>query len=275
MRVGYFGNLFLKGENKEATDKVYFLVNDCKTREIRSLVCSGGISSDYHTTLFFVNKLGSECKKEGIDFHFIIGNTDLYYPKNEAMADKESKFVDVLRKYQENEFYLPNHPIFGKGIRICGFETWYDYSLYRGNSRDLRDITKKSMLFLKNKDVVYLTNKSDYIAGVNDTFDKRYTNQTISKMVSRLDSYHQRWGQPYHNVVVQYFMPSKSFLKESYMENYFGTFKGSLQYLDILKSHHVTDCVIGIPCREDYPQRMSNIRFLNPKNLIQEVEYKE
>lgn len=274
MKVGYFGNLFLKGENKELSDKVYFFVSECKIREIKFLVCSGGISNNYHTTLSFVDKLGSECKKEGINFSFIIGNTDLYYPMSEANADKESKFNEILLKYQSNEFYLPNHPIFSRDVRICGFESWYDYSLYRGNPRELKDITKKSLLFLKNKDVKYLTNASDYVAGVDDTFDKRYTSQTLSRMTSRLDAYHQRWGQPQYNVVVQYFMPSKSFLKESYLENYFGTFKGSFQYYEVFKKCNVTDCVIGIPCREDYPHKIGNTRFFNPSNIIQEVEYK-
>jgi hypothetical protein len=236
-------------------------------------VCSGGISDNYHTSLFFIEKLGSECKRENIEFRFIVGNTDLYYPSTEGNADKENLFNTILEKYKESNYYLPNYPIFSRNTRICGFETWYDYSLYRGKSIDLKDITKKSFMFKKNKDVVYLTNASDYIGGINETFDRRYAIQTFSKMTSHLESYQQRWGYPVHNVVVQYFMPAKSFLKESRSENYFGTFKGSLQYMEILKSEKVTDCIIGIECRKDYPKYVNGIRFLNPSRVLQEVEY--
>lgn len=273
MKLGYFGNIFLKDEMREIPDKVYYIVNECKIREIKVLICSGGISYNYHTTLSFVHKLGLECKKEGIDFHFIVGNTDMYYPMSEAFADKEYKFFDILKKYRSSDFYLPNHPIFGKDLRLSGYETWYDYSLYRGKTRDLKSITKKSLLLLKNKDVTYLTNKSDYVAGVDNTFDKRYTDQTVARMISRLDAYHKRWGQPTHNIVVQYFMPSKAFLKESYIENYFGTFKGSKRYLEVMKSYKVTDCIVGTECRKDHPQRMDSIRFFNSKPVVQEVEF--
>lgn len=273
MKVGYFGNVFLKGEGKKLIDLVYLLVNECKQREITFLVCSGGISYNYHTSMSFIEKLGNECKKEGITFRFIVGNTDLYYPMKESEADKEFLFKKTLSKYKELETYLPNSPIFSRETRICGFETWYDYSLFRGKSIDLKYITRKSLWFKKNKDVVYLTNASDYVGGVNETFDRRYSLQTFSKMTSRLEGYKQKWGYPVHNVVVQYFMPSKSFLKESYFENYFGTFKGSLQYMEIMKSNRVTDCVIGIKCRDDYPKHINGIRFFNPSHILQEVEY--
>ena len=274
MKVGYFGNLFLRGENEELSSIVYFIVNECKVREIKFLVCSGGISYNYHTSLFFIGKLGEECRKENIKFSFIVGNTDLYYPKEESYADKESLFKEILEKYKSNEFYLPNHPIFSRDVRINGFESWYDYTMYRGRSRDLKDITKKSLLCFRNKDAVYLTNKSDYTAGLQSTFDYRYSKQTMSSMVSRLESYQQRWGKPgKRDVVVQYFMPSKMFLKESILENYFGTFKGSIKYMDIMKRMGITDCIIGIECREDYPKIANGIRFLNSSSLLQEVEY--
>ena len=70
-------------------------------------------------------------------------------------VDKEAKFREILRDYRSMEYYLPNHSLNLKGsIRITGLESWYDYSLYRGDGCDLKKITKKSFMGIKNKDVI-------------------------------------------------------------------------------------------------------------------------
>ena len=270
-KIGYFGNLFLK--DNEIENYVDYLMPQCEQRNIHTLICTGGVSNKYNTTLRLVNLLSSECRNSKITFGFIVGNTDLYYDKSESGASKREKVRQILDLYRNHENYLPAHPIFLKDTRLCGFETWYDYSLYRGSPIDLKDITKKSKFgIFKNKDVEFITDKSDYVSGIEGTFDRVYTNTTLGNMSSRLDSYNQRWGSVKYNLVAMYFLPSKALLSDSYLEKYFGTFKGSVRYMKILKEHNVTDCFIGIKCKEDYPRNINNIRFWCSSKKLMEVE---
>lgn len=261
MKLGYFGNILVKDTCIEVT--VDNIISLCGQRDIRTLVCTGGISDRYSTSIRFINAMSNACRNNKINFGFIVGNTDLYYNKDDSEASKSEKVRKILDMYRKHENYLPAHPIFLKGARVCGFETWYDYSLYRGSPVDLKDITKKSKFcgVFRNKDVDYITDKSDYMSGIEGTYDRVYTDSTLSRMSSRLDSYNQRWGRAKYNIAVMYFLPSKAFLGNSYLERYFGTFKGSVRYMKVLKEYGVTDCLIGIKCRKDYPRNLNNMRF--------------
>lgn len=272
MKVGYISNLFLSNDINKINDKVHFLANESKTLDLNFLVCSGGISNNYQTTIKFIEELGKQLRSMGIGFRFITGNTDYYYP-NDSVVNKEAKFREIQTMYNSSPYYLPNNPIVTKDIRIQGFETWYDYTLYRGKPKELKDITKKSLMLFKNKDVVYITNKSDYLSGISDTFDTRYCLETQRKMISKLDLAQNKWGTPTHNVAVMWFVPNVNFLKDSLFEKYFGTFKGSAKYLRVLSDYKVTDCIIGIPCNNPYPERIKGIRFYNTNNQIYTVEY--
>lgn len=275
MKVGYIGNLFLIGENKKFNDMVYFLSEEAKTRELAILVVSGGISYNYDITLRFIERLGKLLKESDIKLRFIVGNTDFYYTEFASVIAKEDKFREILRAYNISEFYLPTHPIITKNLRMSGFETWYDYTLYRGRPCDLKDVTKKSILFVRNRDNDFITDRDDYTLGVNNTFDKRYTDETLSDMKRRLEANENNYARVTYNIAVQYFSPSKSLLKSGLFGNYFGTFCGSMKYLELLKCYRVNQCVVGVPCR-DRIANINGIRFYNPDaKQIMEVDYAE
>ena len=272
MRVGYISNLFISDNINKITDKVHSLTNEARELDLNFLVCSGGISRNYQTTVKFVEELGKQLTSFGIGFRFIVGNTDYYYPKD-SEVNKQAKFRKIQAIYNASPYYLPNNPINAKNTRIHGFESWYDYSLYRGKPRELKSITNKSFFGFKNDDVVYITNKHDYLSGIEDTFDIRYCHETQSKMISKLDLALNKWGTPLHNVAVMWFVPSINFLKNTPIEKYMGTFKGSQKYLDILCTYNISECIIGIKCNDPYPERLRGIKFLNSSNQITVVEY--
>lgn len=258
MKVGYFSNANLSKLSNIDT-YVNSLVSRSKELDLGFLVCSGGISNDYLITKDFVSRLGSALKLENIVFRFIVGNTDFYYNRSEFTVDKERKFRSILRDYRNSEYYLPTHNIIIKGgIRIIGLESWYDYTLYRGNGVDLKDITKKSFFGIKNRDVVYITNESDYSQGIENTFDVRYSGECLDLMYSKLNYYMNSHGKATRCVVVQYFSPIKSVFGNSVYDKYMGTFKGSLKYLEPLLSNGVDECIVGCKCQN---------RFVKYKNL--------
>lgn len=273
MKVGYTGNLFLMGENKKFENMVYSLSEEAKVRELTILVVTGGISYNYEVTLKFIDSLGRLLKESGIILRFIAGNTDFYYTSYASVIDKEAKFRDILRIYHESEYYLPTHPIITKSVRIVGAESWYDYTLYRGKPRDLKNITRKSLLFLKSRDNEFITNKDDYTLGINNTFDKRYTQETLLALKSRLESNEQKYATVSYNIVVQYFAPTKAVLKSGIFQDYFGTFSGSMKYMDILRLYRINYCVVGIPCKSRMLNSGSMV-ILNPdSNKIMEAKY--
>lgn len=273
MKVGYIGNLFLTHENKRFENMVYFLSEEAKVRELTFLIVTGGISYNYEMTLSFVEKLGRLLKENDIQLRFIAGNTDFYYTPYASVIDKETKFREILRLYSNSEYYLPTHPIITKSIRITGAETWYDYTLYRGKPRDLKDITRKSFLFVKSRDNEFITSRDDYTLGINDTFDKRYTQETLRSLKARLDSNEQKYATVSYNIVVQYFSPTKSILKSGLFQDYFGAFSGSMKYMDILKLYRVNYCIVGVPCK-CRSINLNRMMILNPDSKkIMEVMY--
>ena len=274
-KIGYFGNTFFKNKGGNYERKIYSILEECNNLEIKYLICTGGMSYNYHLSLDFINEMNQSCKSIGVKFYFILGNTDFYYDSSESLASKENKFRDILGLYKSNPMYLPNRTLFFSGVRVNGFESWYDYTLYRGNPTDLKNITKKSKFFIKNKDVKYITDSSDYLSGVNSTFDVKYTKTTLSNMHARLSSYEQKWGAVNRNILFQYFMPSKVFLGNSVIpqfEKYFGTFKGSCKYMEIYNRYKVTDCIIGIKCGKNYPSTYQEIKFYNSYNSVQYID---
>lgn len=277
MRIGYFSNINLT-KYSNLDKKVNSLVLEAKNQNLGILVCSGGISNNYLITKDFVMRLGNALKLEKIKFRFIVGNKDFYYDKSESCADKEEKFRSILREYRNIEYYLPTHSILLKGgVRIVGFETWYDYSLYRGSIRDLKDITKKSFFGIKNKDVVYITNKSDYNQGLDDLFDIRFSNECLSMMASKLNNYsYSRGIAGTKFIAVQYFTPIKSLLGERLYDKYMGTFMGSYKYLSPLIDYRVKKCIIGCKC-VNKTLTSRGIKFIGTdKNItVDEIEVEE
>ena len=141
---------------------------------------------------------------------------------------------------------MASNPIIKPDIRIVGSESWYNYSLYRGRSVSLKEITKKQKFIFKNPDVYYITDSEDYVFGTENTFDVKYSKECLNDLSSSLHRLYKRCGVPKLSVVVQYFYPSKIFLNSGYLENYFGTFKGSQDTEFILNSWNVDECVFGL-----------------------------
>lgn len=242
--VGFISNINIK-DSADGLDKaVYKLVEESKNQKLSVLVVNGGISSNYLTTLRFVDVISKILEKESIQFRFLCGNTDFYY--QESVVDKEGKFRDILSRYRNNQRYLPKHPIIYQDTWIMGFETWYDFSLYRGKPTTLKSIMKKRKLFKKNLDGVYLSNEDDYILGTKNLFDVRYTEECVSEMKRQIDKKLDNMKFPKHLIVSQYFYPSQIFLKNKFLEDYFGTFKGSSKFINVLESRKVTDCIVGM-----------------------------
>ena len=244
MKVGYISELCIKGYGKDFSNCIDKLVNISKNENLDYLVISGGISNNYNITLKFVSDLGSVLNEFGTGLRFVAGNSDFYY-SDENIVDKEKKFRQILSTYRENRYYLPYNPILTRTVRIVGAETWYDYSLYRGKPRDLRDISKKRILFFRNKDNKYITNESDYTLGLNNTFDIRYSKECAYSLKNELESHNRKHGRCIYNIVVTYLKTSKIFLGNSFIDKYMGTFEGSSVYHDIMKNNLISDCVFG------------------------------
>lgn len=260
MKIGYFSNLNL---NRFSNIDTYVnkYVESSIDEGLDILICVGGISNNYLITKDFTTRLGNALKSESIVFRFVVGNTDFYYSKSEFSVDKEGKFRNVLRDYRNNEYYLPTHALrLRNKVVITGLESWYDYTLYRGSGCDLKDITKKSYAFgIKNKDVVYITNATDYTLGIEDTFDVRYSNECLEMMKSKLTRYTSSYGLANRNIVVMYFSPVKSMFGDSSYNKYMSTFKGSLKYQEPLIQNAVHECIVGCKCKN----RFVNLRGMS------------
>lgn len=272
MRVGYVSQLNLRGIDKRFSKVTEKLVNDSKDLKLDILIVSGGISNDYLITLKFVEDIGQLLDKEGIRFRFIIGNTDLYY--KDDVVNKENKVRSILSMYQRSPYYLPYNAILTRKVRIIGAESWYDYTLYRGKPRDLREISSKKILMFENEDNTYITNASDYSLGLGNMFDIRYCKECAERLNAMLDSYNRKHGDCTYNVVVTYFKTSKTFLGNSFIEKYMGAFEGSTVYHELMKKHKVTNCVFGSPSKRK-ETLLDGIGYLNADNKIRVVNYDE
>lgn len=241
MKVGYISNIFVKNDFQKDID---WLSGSAERLGLNALILVGGISKDFNITLSFVCQLGDELQHLGIGFRYIVGNTDFYM--NKVDSDKLTTFNDCRRKYSNNKYYLPTHPNLGSNLWIIGAESWYDYSLYRGKPISLSKLTKKRKGLIENKDVKYITDKDDYLLGINNTFDYKYNQECLNILDNSLHKVLQKRKRPERIVVVQYFYPYHIFLKDSGLyHNYFGAFTGSDKYKSVLNKHGVTDCVFG------------------------------
>lgn len=272
MKVGYISELKIRGCEGDFTEWVERLVTVSKNESLDFLVVSGGISCNYHITLRFVDELGKQLKEIGTKLRFIVGNTDLYYPKDEISLDKKAKFLEIIGKYRSSQYYLPNHPILTRSVRIIGAESWYDYSLYRGKPINLRDITKKRFLFISNKDNLYITDKDDYTLGLENTFDYQYSNECCTSLNNELRAQMSKHGDCPYNVVVTYFKGSKALLSNSFMSKYFGAFEGSLKLGDIMRNNRVTHCMYGLNSDKKIV-RMNGISYINTSGKVEVENY--
>lgn len=272
MKIGYVGELKIKGFSYVFANWINRLVTDSVNDSLDFLVLSGGISTDYHTTLSFVSELGKQLSESGIKLRFIVGNTDFYYPESETTPDKETKFREILYKYRRSEYYLPTHPIFTRNTRVLGAETWYDYSLYRGKPRDLKDITKKRWLFMHHPDNIFITDPSDYTLGVNNLFDTRYCDECMHRLREDIKSQYTRHGGCDNLIVVTYFKGSKALLSDSYKSRYFGAFEGSLKIGEILSSLRVTQNIYGLPFTKE-TVKINGVSYINSSGKVRVIDY--
>jgi hypothetical protein len=235
-------------------------------------VISGGISNDYHITLSFVDRLGKQLDDIGIKLRFIVGNSDCYYPIEESTLSKESKFREILGLYHNSKYYLPTHPIFTRDTRILGAETWYDYSLYRGKPKELKDITRKQLFLFKHKDNSYITDPSDYTLGIDNVFDTRYCRECLRKLEGDIRSQYSRHGACENLIVVTYFKGSKALLSDSMLSKYFGAFEGSLRISEILSALKVTQNIYGLPSTKEIV-KLNGVSYINTSEKVKVFEY--
>lgn len=244
VKVGYISGLNIPDSGDAVDSHAYRLVEQSKDRELNTLIVCGGISSNYQTTLSFIESAGKILTREGVTFRFLCGNTDFYY--REGTADKEGKFREILSRYRSSQYYLPRKPLIYTDAWIFGGETWYDYSLYRGKPVRLSKITKKSYFGKRNKDGFYLSSPEDYMFGRDNLFDVRYTKECKEAMMRQIQMYSYRIKRPSRITMVEYFYPSQVFLKDGFYDRYFGTFMGSSEFINVLERYGVTDCIIGL-----------------------------
>lgn len=250
MRVGYVGELNIKGiGSSDYNDWISILSEKAREEKLDYLILCGGISDNFKISTSFVESLNKALSFEKIRLKFISGNTDFYYDDRD-IVDKETKFFETLKVFRNDTCYFPKSSIFSNGISINGIESWYDYSLYRGKPADLRDITRKSLLWYRNRDNDYITGKDDYMLGYNNLFDIRYTNSCLDDMDLKLKNEFRKHGKTVYNIVVMYFYPIKAMLSEGFINRYSGTFSGSSKFFEVMKDNNVTDCVVGKSCNK-------------------------
>lgn len=272
MKVGYVSELNIKGFGKDFSKAIEKLVSVSESESLDFLVISGGISKDYHVTLGFINDLGKQLKITGTGLRFVAGNTDFYYPKNEAVIDKSKKFNEIVTLYRTSPYYLPMNPILTRKVRIIGAESWYDYTLYRGKPRTLKEISKKQILFFRNRDNDFITSADDYSLGLENTFDYKYSRECVQSLSRDLESQQVKHGSCQYNVVVTYFKGSKALLKDSYVGRYMGAFEGSLGLGEVLKVYRVSHCIYGKKSDKD-SVKIGNTLYINPVREVKVVEY--
>ena len=270
VKIGYISELNIQDSTSHIDSIVYSLVEQAKEKELNALVVCGGISHNYQTTLSFIEDIGKRLSRENIMFRFMCGNSDFYY--KEGTADKEGKFREILGRYRASQYYLPKRPLIYKDSWIMGSETWYDYSLYRGKPVKLSKITRKSYWGKRNLDSIYITSPEDYVFGLDNLFDTRYTKECEEDMIRQVQGYLKRIKRPSRIVMVEYFYPSQVFLKDGFYERYFGTFKGSSEFIKIMKRYGITDCIVGM---DTYRKSFSfeGIRYNCSSNKLLEVKY--
>ena len=254
--------------------KEHYLETESVNNNLDALIIVGGISNQFCVTNDFTRFLGDNLRKNGVLLRFIAGNTD-YYSFN-TKVNKEEEFRKKKEKFLLNPYYLTSHPIIRSNIVISGIESWYDYSLYRGDPIQLKKIMKKRKFGHKNLDGVYITDESDYTLGINNVFDVVYTKECVSLLEDRMRQISNKFGKLKYNVVVQYFYPSKIFLSDNTglfnTQGYFDAFSGSEKFLSPMRYGGVTDCIIG-KSSERERIRVHNINFQCCTNRMVVKEY--
>ena len=269
MKVCYVSSGYFKSNLSGETRLIDCIIDKAVFDRVDMVILLGNLSKNYIDTLHIIDTLGAKLKEVGISLRFIVGNTDFYY--HDPVVNKVERFYEIRGMYNNNKYCLFTHPIITQSLWIIGAETWYDYSLYRGKPVQLRDICKKRKWFISNKDNYYITDKDDYALGLKNTFDYIYTSDCVGNLNTALSRYETKMLSPIHKVIVGYFYPTKILLKDNYIEKYFGTFKGSERFYDILEKHRVTDYISGISARKEVI-RYNGIQFISPEGIY-EVDY--
>lgn len=258
LRVGYLSGIGVTDKNIDS--KINYIYDICIGNSLAVIILNGGISNDYELTLRFVDLLGLRLKKSHIIMRFVFGNTDLYY--DGSTLDKKSKFDFVRNELLNNKYCLITNPLTFNGVWIHGIESWYDYSLYRGKPITLSKVVKKRKFLFYNKDIKYITDNDIRYNSVEDTFDYKYTDLCINNIKELLNSMFSKYMRPNILVGVMYFYPSGHFLREGILSGYFGSFKGSLRFYDVLKFYGFRQCVVGIDSNKKHSV-YGGINFFN------------
>lgn len=218
------------------------------------LILNGGIYSDSTRFLEFVEFLDTSFTSHDIHTKVLFNVSNIEYYSNSVSVDKVGQFYDTDKKFKNHRLYLPRNPIITKDTWIFGVDTWYDYSLYRGKTISLKDITKKDnrgffgKLFNKrvNLDNFNITDVSDYAFGLQNTFDVKHTNDCVDSFRHICDRYDRTIAQPTNKVACGYFYSNALFLSDNpKRDGYNDAFSGSFKFDDTFKSHGITEYVCG------------------------------
>ena len=218
------------------------------------LILNGGIYSDYAKFIEFVEFVDKTFTSHTIHTKVLFNVSNFEYYNSEVIIDKVGKFYEIDKIFKNHSMYLPRNPIITSDTWIFGVDTWYDYSLYRGNPISLQDITKKDnrgffgKIFKerRNLDNFNITDASDYAFGLNNTFDVKHTNDCIDSFRFICDRYDRSIAQPVNKVTCGYFYSNALFLSNNpKRDGYYDAFSGSLKFDETFKSHGITEYVCG------------------------------
>lgn len=255
MRIAYVSDLQLDNSIsleiiKDLSMQIINRFNDT----LDYIILNGGIVHNYVKLLDIVDTLQEMFKEHSIHtvVRFNVGNIDYYY--KDVVIDKVGKFYEIDKIFKNHRLYLPRNPIITGSVWVMGCDTWYDYSLYRGEPTTLQKVTLKdnrnvfTRLFTtsRNKDNVYITDSSDYCYGVNSTFDVKHTEECVESFRSMCDRYDKTISQPLHKIVCGYFYSNHLYLSSHInRDGYYDAFSGSMKFDDIFKSRGITEYICG------------------------------
>lgn len=262
MRVAYISDIHINklastyGTSENLSDYYHSIflqiVEQCE--DIDYLIFNGGIYDNCEKLLSFVEYIQKQFQLRDLKtvVRFNVANTDYY--SNTSIIDKVGRFYEIDTIFKNHNLYLPRNPIITSNVWLFGIDTWYDYTLYRGEPISLQEITKKdnrsrfTRLFKErvNFDNFNITDPSDYAFGLDNTFDVKHTKDCVDAFRYMCDKYDRTIAQPVQKIVCGYFYSNSLFLSDNpKRDGYYDAFSGSLKFDDTFKSHGITEYVCG------------------------------
>lgn len=274
MKIGFKSNIFVNRDNMQAKVEVY--KKQIIESDYQYFILVGNIADTYEEVLEFVERLEESVQGyTTAKVRFVASNSDFYY--TEQTVYKAKKFREILKLLYESPHYLVSNPVILPSVQIIGLDTWYDYSLFRGKPTSLKNITKKKFLglFPVNSDNKYITDETDYVRGLDNTFDVCYTKETLEKLGRTLQRLDTAYENPTQRILVGYFYPNKLFLSNGFYSKYEGTFSGSSAYSKLIENNYKVDTWIVGKHSEQRDFYFNKIHYLSASNSIITLDVEE